>query len=271
MKIENAPLIEHLIALRSAFLKSCLALFVAFCFCFFFASDLFNFLLTPYAEATHIKNQKTLELIYTSPAEFFFTQMKVALYGGFFLSFPVWAYQLYSFVAPGLYKKERQTFLPYLIAAPCLFFVGAAFVFYLIMPLALAFFLGMEQSAHFANDVGADISMLAKVSEYLAFVMVLTIAFGLSFQLPVLLSLMGQVGLVRSQWLRAKRRWMILLAFLMAAFLTPPDILSQIALGLPLIVLYEISILLVAFLEPKEEQEALESKEEQEDLEPKEE
>jgi len=239
----KAPLIEHLIELRKRLMWSLAAVFVAFVVCFWFAKPIYNVLLWPYRVAAGV--DAPIELIYTAPQEFFFTQVKLALFGAIFIAFPVIASQLYMFVAPGLYKAERKAFRPFLIATPILFLLGAALVYFVAMPLAMTFFLSMQQTGE------VQIVLTAKVSEYLSLIMTLILGFGICFQLPVLLTLLARAGLVTSDQLKHYRRHAILAVFVAAAVLTPPDPVSQIALALPTLLLYEISIFAVKMAEKK--------------------
>lgn len=237
----SAPLIEHLIELRRRLIWALVAFFVAFLICFHFGRQLFNVLVIPYQWAVSWAgfDPAKAQLIYTAPQEFFFTQVKIAMFGGIVLAFPVIASQIYKFVAPGLYKNERMAFLPFLIASPVLFLMGGALVFFFFTPMVMWFFLAMQQTGG-AGEV--QISLLPKVSEYLSLIMTLIFAFGLVFQLPVVTSLLARVGLVSYEGLRSKRKYAIVIAFIVAAVITPPDPLSQIGLALPTILLYEVSI-----------------------------
>ncbi|RWK05892.1 twin-arginine translocase subunit TatC [Mesorhizobium sp. M1C.F.Ca.ET.193.01.1.1] len=237
----SAPLIEHLIELRRRLIWSLGGFFVAFLVCFFFAKRLFNLLVIPFKWATQWAglDPHKVELIYTAPQEFFFTQVKLAMFGGMVIAFPLIATQIYKFIAPGLYKNERSAFLPFLIASPILFLMGASLVYFFFTPMVMWFFLAMQQVG---TDDQVQISLLPKVSEYLSLIMTLIFSFGLVFQLPVVTSLLTRVGLLSSQALADKRKWAIVLSFVVAAVLTPPDPLSQCGLAVPTIILYEVAI-----------------------------
>ena len=251
-----APLITHLVELRTRLMWSIGGFFVAFLVCFFFAKELFNLLVIPFKWAVQWAgiNDGRVELIYTAPQEFFFTQIKLAMFGGMVIAFPLIATQIYMFVAPGLYKNERGAFLPFLIASPILFLMGAALVYFFFTPMVMWFFLAMQQGGP-GSDV--QISLLPKVSEYLSLIMTLIFSFGLVFQLPVVTSLMARVGLLTSEGLKGKRKWAIVIAFVAAAVLTPPDPISQIGLAVPTILLYEISILTARMIERARERDRM--------------
>lgn len=256
----SAPLIEHLIELRSRLIWAIVAFFVAFLICFFFAREIFNLLVIPFQWATKWAglDADKVDLIYTAPQEFFFTQIKLAMFGGLVLSFPIIAMQIYKFVAPGLYRNERSAFLPFLIAAPILFLMGGALVYFFFTPMVMWFFLSMQQVG---PDNEIHISLLPRVSEYLGLIMTLILSFGLVFQLPVVTTLMARVGLLTSEGLIDKRKYAIVGAFVVAAVLTPPDPVSQIGLALPTILLYEISIWSARMVERKREEDRRASEE----------
>ncbi len=245
VEASRAPLLTHIAELRTRLFKSVLFLVIAFVGCFAISGTIYNILIVPYEWAAG-ENAEDLRLIFTAPQEFLITRIKLAFFGALFLAFPIIATQIYKFAAPGLYKNERRAFLPFLVATPILFLIGAALVYFLIMPLAMGFFIGMEQPG---GDGQAAIELLPRVSEYLGLIMVLIFAFGLCFQLPVLLILLARAGLVSADSLKSKRRYAIVGAFVAAAILTPPDIPSQIGLAIPTIFLYEISIWCVRLVE----------------------
>ncbi|TPK17382.1 twin-arginine translocase subunit TatC [Mesorhizobium sp. B2-5-7] len=252
----SAPLMEHLIELRRRLIWSLGGFFVAFLVCFFFAKRLFNLLVVPFKWATKWAglDPHKVELIYTAPQEFFFTQVKLAMFGGMVIAFPLIATQIYKFIAPGLYKNERNAFLPFLIASPILFLMGASLVYFFFTPMVMWFFLAMQQVG---TDDQVQISLLPKVSEYLSLIMTLIFSFGLVFQLPVVTSLMTRVGMLSSKALAEKRKWAIVIAFIVAAVLTPPDPMSQIGLAIPTILLYEVSIWAARWIERDQEKQRL--------------
>lgn len=246
----RAPLMDHLIELRGRLVWSLIAVAIGFVFCFIFAEFIYNFLLVPFENAARQVrgDDLQLQLIFTAPLEFFFVKLKLALFGAIVVTFPVLAYQVWAFVRPGLYKNEKLAFAPFLIASPILFIAGMAFVYYVILPFVMGFALGQEQ----IGPERPTIQLLTRVSEYLNLVTTLILAFGISFQLPVLLSLLGKVGIVNSRQLVQFWKFALLGIAVFAAFVTPPDPISQIFLGSALFGLYGLSILAVKLVEPKD-------------------
>lgn len=247
--IEDAkmPLLDHLIELRQRLLWSALSIIILFLFFYYFSENIYGFLVQPLADIM-AETGRDRRLIFTAMHEAFFTYIKVAFFAAIFVAFPFIAMQIWMFIAPGLYKHEKSAFLPFLIATPILFFMGGALVYYYILPVAWKFFLSFES----AGGAGAmPIQLEAKVNEYLSLVMRLIFAFGICFELPVVMSLLGKVGLATSKGMKEKRKYAIVMAFVAAAVLTPPDPISQIGLALPTILLYEISIICVRMIEKK--------------------
>lgn len=246
-KTKEASFVAHLSELRSRLIKSLIYIFIFFTISYTFAEDIYSFLVQPYADAVKNSNLDR-RLIFTALHETFITYLKVSFFAALFIGSPFILIQVWKFIAPGLYKHEKKALLPYLVATPTLFLLGGMLVYYLVMPLAIKFFLSFETTA----EIGSlPIQLEAKVNEYLALIMRLIFAFGISFQLPVVLSLLARVGFVDSVYLKKRRRYVIVIIFAVAAILTPPDPITQIGLGIPLLILYELSILSVKLIEKK--------------------
>tara|TARA_A100001015_G_scaffold306020_1_gene399646 strand:+ start:691 stop:1458 length:768 start_codon:yes stop_codon:yes gene_type:complete len=245
---------SHLVELRTRLLNSLIFIFVIFIVSYIFAEHIYNFLVDPYANA--VKNTDgSRRLIFTALHETFITYIKVAFFSAIFLGSPVLLIQIYKFIAPGLYNNEKKAILPYLISTPILFLLGGLLVYYLVMPLAIKFFLSFET---LGSNTTLPIQLEAKVNEYLSLIMRLIFAFGISFQLPILLNLLARIGVVNSDYLKTRRRYVIVIIFALAAILTPPDPITQVGLAIPLLLLYELSIFTVKFTERKKEKENLE-------------
>jgi len=238
MNSENNSFTSHFIELRSRLIKSVIFIFIIFIVSYTFAEQIYSFLVDPYANA--VKNDQTSRrLIFTALHETFITYLKVAFFASIFLGSPVLLIQIYKFIAPGLYKNEKKALLPYLISTPILFLLGGLLVYYLVMPLTMG------------SNSSLPIELEAKVNEYLSLIMRLIFAFGISFQLPILLNLLARVGVVNSEYLKKTRRYVIVIIFAVAAILTPPDPITQVGLAIPLLLLYELSIITVRFTEKK--------------------
>ena len=238
---------SHFVELRSRLIKSLIFILIIFVLSYTFADKIYSFLVEPYADA--VKNDENARrLIFTALHETFITYLKVAFFAAIFLGSPVLLIQIYKFIAPGLYRNEKKAILPYLIFTPVLFLFGGLLVYYLVMPLAIKFFLSFET---IGTTTTLPIQLEAKVNEYLSLIMRLIFAFGISFQLPILLNLLARIGVVNSNYLKKRRRYVIVIIFTIAAILTPPDPITQIGLAIPLLLLYELSIITVKFTEQK--------------------
>ena len=238
---------SHFIELRSRLVKSVVFILIIFIISYTFADHIYNFLVEPYADA--VKNDQTSRrMIFTALHETFITYLKVAFFAAIFLGSPILLIQIYKFIAPGLYKNEKRAILPYLISTPILFLLGGLLVYYLVMPLAIKFFLSFESVG---SSTTLPIQLEAKVNEYLSLIMRLIFAFGISFQLPILLNLLARTGVVNSNYLKKTRRYVVVIIFTLAAILTPPDPITQVGLAIPLLLLYELSIITVRFTEKK--------------------
>jgi len=247
---KKMPLLDHLIELRQRLLYSVVALLVVFVVCFYFAEPIFQYLAQPLADVMKKHNITGQEqhMIFTALTEVFFTYVKVAFFAAAFVCFPVFLTQFWLFVAPGLYRHEKAALAPFLVATPVLFFIGGALVYYIIFPFAAEFFVGFQRPG---TDSSLAIELQPKVNEYLSLLMQLIFAFGLCFQLPVVMTLLARVGLATSKGMAAKRKYAIVGVFIVAAIFTPPDPLSQLSLAVPIIILYEISIIMAKMVEKK--------------------
>ena len=247
---DNNSFTSHFVELRNRLLNSLIFILIAFIISYIFAEQIYSFLVEPYASAVK-DDQNSRRLIFTALHETFITYIKVAFFAAIFFGSPIILIQIYKFIAPGLYKNEKKAILPYLISTPILFLLGGTLVYYLVMPLAIKFFLSFET---LGSSTSLPIQLEPKVNEYLSLIMRLIFAFGISFQLPVLLNLLARIGVVNSDYLKNRRRYVIVIIFALAAILTPPDPITQIGLAIPLLLLYELSIFTVKFTEKKKEE-----------------
>jgi sec-independent protein translocase protein TatC len=255
----SAPLIEHLAELRQRLIYSVLAFIVGMIICFTIWNPIFDFLTHPLCSALAVRGHSDCGLILIKPQEGFFVAISISLLGGLVLSFPIIGFQMWRFVAPGLYKTEKNAFLPFIVASPLMFFLGAAFAYYVVTPLAFDFFLGFQQTgsvldADNVDNAAAGIAFQGSAQEYLSLTIKFIVAFGMCFQLPVLLTLMGKAGLVSAEGLGNVRKYAVVAILVLAALVTPPDVITQVILFVVVYGLYEVSILLVARVEKKREE-----------------
>ncbi|HCR86122.1 MAG TPA: twin-arginine translocase subunit TatC [Alphaproteobacteria bacterium] len=243
--LEKKPIFEHLKEFKKRLIYSIIAIIAGFVISYNYSEEIYKFLIKPLAENS---NREDSKMIYTSLTEAFTTYLKLSIFTGFIMAFPVIAYQIYAFISPGLYKKEKKFILPVLIFCPLMFFLGAAFVYYFLFPTAWDFFMSFETTK---EQTGLPIKLEARVADYLSLVMSLIIAFGISFQLPIILVLLCKFGILTSDYLKKHRKYVLVLILIIAGILTPPDIFSQIALSIPLYFLYEISIIIGQKIEKK--------------------
>ena len=249
-KEKEVDFVSHLTELRKRLINSLIFLSILFVICYYYSDHIYGFLVEPYANAVK-KDEIERRLIFTALQETFLTYLKVAFFTAFFITSPFILIQIWKFIAPGLYTHEKKAIMPYLVITPILFLLGGMLVYYLIMPLAIKFFLSFES---LGINTNLPIQLEAKVNEYLSLVMKLIFAFGLSFQLPVVLSLLARIGVINSTFLKERRKYVVVMIFAAAAILTPPDPITQIGLAIPLLILYELSIFSVSIIEKRQEE-----------------